>query len=108
MNRPGARAAALVAVLAGACGHEPAPQPVAAPPVAAVAPEAALKVLFIGNSYTYYNNLPRVLVELAVAGGHPAPTTRMIVPGGTTLHEHWDNESTRNALTDERWDFVVL
>ena len=33
------------------------------------APEGSLKVLFIGNSLTYTNGLPRTISDLAKAGG---------------------------------------
>ena len=33
-----------------------------------------LKALFLGNSYTYYNDLPAIVRELAAADGHTLTT----------------------------------
>jgi hypothetical protein len=41
----------------------------------------AMRVLFIGNSYTYFNDLPTIFRKLAAAGGHRVDT-RMVAPGG--------------------------
>jgi hypothetical protein len=67
----------------------------------------ALHVLFIGNSYTFENNLPRMFTALARAGNHPV-TTGMAVVGGATLQQHLGISETRDKLAAERWDFVVL
>ena len=36
---------------------------------APTAPEGSLKVLFIGNSLTYQNDLPRTVADLALSAG---------------------------------------
>jgi len=66
------------------------------------------RVLFLGNSYTYFNNLPAIVSELAKAGHQCTVETRMIAPGGKTLRDHWDSSASREALNSEAWDFVVL
>ncbi len=65
------------------------------------------RVLFIGNSYTYYNNLPEIFSKVAASGGHPVETF-MIAPGSTTLGQNLENKETRGALENGKWDFVVL
>ena len=100
-------AVAVAAVVAGlGCRSAPAGDR-ADPPRAEPASGRLLRVLFIGNSYTYYNNLPAVFTAVARAGGH-AVEAEMIAPGGQTLGQHWDNEATRRAVRDGRWDVVVL
>lgn len=68
-----------------------------------------LRVLFIGNSLTYVNNLPAMVRALAAA--QPAPvqveTTTFVIPGGT-LDEHWRSGHAARALRDMAWDAVVL
>jgi hypothetical protein len=64
------------------------------------------RVLFIGNSYTYYNNLPEIFTKLAEAGGQRVETL-MVAPGGWTLKHHWDTD-TRKSLESGKWDYVVL
>lgn len=70
---------------------------------------APLQILFIGSSYTYYNNLPQMLERLGAAAEPPlAVHTRMVVEGGATLQEHWDGGAARAALASQHWDYVVL
>ena len=44
---------------------EPETPPISLPPV----PANALRVLFVGNSLTYANDLPRTVADLALAAG---------------------------------------
>jgi hypothetical protein len=67
------------------------------------------RVLFIGNSYTYYNNLPRVLEALAASASPPERLeTRAVVVGGARLQTHWDEGDALDALREGGWDYVVL
>jgi hypothetical protein len=84
----------LVAALLTGCAH-PAPLP---PPV---------RVLFVGNSYTYVNDLPQLFAALAAAGKHPAEVA-MTAPGGWTLMEHARSPDTRKKIDASPWNFVVL
>jgi len=62
-----------------------------------------LRVLFLGNSFTYFHNMPMILHALA-----PNVETRLIAQGGLTLEDHWNNAEARKAVEEGRWDFVVL
>ncbi len=64
-------------------------------------------ILFIGNSYTYVNDLPQTLVKLADSGGYEI-VTGMSAPGGWTLRQHDTAEPALNKLKERQWDFVVL
>jgi hypothetical protein len=67
------------------------------------------RVLFIGNSYTYFNNLPEMLRGLAASRGL-AIDVGMATTGGWKLSDHWthsDSEAHR-LLRDRKWDVVVL
>src|SRR5215470_3806228 len=66
------------------------------------------RVLFLGNSYTYFNDLPAIFSELAKAGHQCTVETRMVAPGGKTLKDHWESSASREALNSQAWDFVVL
>src|SRR5207247_6422989 len=66
-----------------------------------------LGVLFIGNSYTYVNDLPAMFAQLAQSGGHRVETG-MVAVGGSTLGEHAASVATAAKLTSARWDLVVL
>lgn len=64
------------------------------------------RVLFIGNSYTYCNDLPTMVAQLA-AETETTLDVQAITSGGVTLEWHTKNKATREALS-EAWDFVVL
>ena len=64
------------------------------------------RILFIGNSYTYCNELPTMLAQLAAAAGKDVDA-HQVTAGGVTLEWHAQNEATLAALY-ETWDFVVL
>jgi hypothetical protein len=64
-------------------------------------------VLFIGNSYTYVNDLPHLFGALAAVGKHPADV-EMTAPGGWTLMEHARSPDTRKRIEGSPWNFVVL
>jgi hypothetical protein len=71
----------------------------------AVAPDAVLRVLFIGNSFTMFNDLPKLFSELAQSGGHAAET-EMSAQGGWTLAQH--AERAPSVIDGRDWDVVVL
>jgi len=62
-------------------------------------------ILFLGNSYTYYNDLPGMLRNLASAAGVSA-TTSSNTPGGQTFEGH--RASSIGTINSGRWDVVVL
>ena len=55
------------------------------------------RVLFIGNSYTYVNDLPRTVEALGAATPGAAVTAEMIAEGGASLLSHWNKPGTRAA-----------
>jgi hypothetical protein len=66
-----------------------------------------VRVLFLGNSYTYVNDLPAVFRDLARAGGQNVETS-MVANGGETLATHAASPASVNAISGSRWQFVVL
>lgn len=67
------------------------------------------KVLFIGNSHTYYNDMPQMVVKLADAAGHERNLeAEQSIGNGVSLEWHWQNRKTRDLIKGERWDYVVL
>ena len=65
------------------------------------------RILFIGNSYTYVNDLPTMFAELAGAGGHPIETG-MSAQGGWALEDHVKSADTIDTIKSSRWNYVVL
>ena len=72
----------------------------------------SFKILFIGNSYTYVNNLPAIFGEIAKEAGynlHIAAVTN----GGWTLEKHATVADVYGAAVDavlkgEKFDYVIL
>ena len=65
------------------------------------------RILFIGNSYTYVNDLPGAFARLASAGGHEIETG-MMAEGGWRLVDHAGSAGTLDKLQSSKWNFVVL
>ncbi len=69
----------------------------------------ALHVLFIGNSYTYVNDLPRTLARIAATSGQsPAIATDAVVASGATLGDLYTGMAARPAIARGGWTHVVL
>ena len=66
-----------------------------------------LRVLFIGNSHTYSNDLPALVRDMACAAGTKV-ITRSATPGGVTFIDHAADPATLEAIAADRWDIVVL
>lgn len=68
---------------------------------------AELSVLFLGNSFTSVNDLPRVFSEVAASRGDRA-VVGMYAPGGGNLEQLAKDEAVPRLLRSKHWDFVVL
>jgi hypothetical protein len=66
----------------------------------------SLQVLFIGNSHTFVNDLPRMFCKLAST--ERAMRVSSVVGPGWTLRQHWDDGAAIRAIEGRRWNFVVL
>ena len=75
---------------------------------ASAATRAPLRVLFVGNSLTYVNDLPAVVAGLGAASKLPDVEYRMLAPGGWSIEDHWTIGDAPQVLASGRWDAVVL
>jgi hypothetical protein len=66
-----------------------------------------LHVLFVGNSFTFYNDMPGLVEGLAAAEGRPV-VARLFTVGGARLSEHAANPRVAAAMDKVPWDYVVL
>ncbi len=71
------------------------------------APKPAYRVLLVGNSLTYANNLPALLRAVGAAQGTTITTETFAAPGGT-LNERLEEGHVLQALRDRPFDAVVL
>ena len=67
---------------------------------------APTRILFIGNSLTYANDLPAMVCAMAKAAGKTA-TCESVAKPDYGLEEHWNEREARRAIA-RGWDVVVL
>jgi hypothetical protein len=68
-----------------------------------------IRILFIGNSYVYYHDLPQLLRKVAAASGVSRPVeTEAVTFAGASLEMHWNSAKSHAYLTNKKWDYVVL
>jgi hypothetical protein len=90
--------AAFVAISTLSCSKEDEP----------TGPEGAqIRVLFIGNSLTYTNDLPGMVERVAAAAGESIVTQSIANPG-YALIDHWNDGVVQGAIQDGAFDYVVL
>ena len=65
------------------------------------------RALFLGNSYTTYNNLPQLTADVALSAGDTLEVASS-TPGGYTFEGHLGNAASMDLVTQGNWDFVVL
>ncbi len=73
-----------------------------------------IRVLFVGNSQIFYNDLPKILEAIADSAPQDRPRIKAerAVFGGASLESHWNKgdgpETARGKIAAEKWDYVVL
>lgn len=68
-----------------------------------------MRLLFIGNSFTYVNNLPLSFTRACqTAFMSPQISVAMSARGGATLENHYKNAALSGILAEKNWDVVVL
>jgi hypothetical protein len=66
------------------------------------------RVLFIGNSYTYVNNLPKLVADVAASNGDTLEYD-MSAPGGASFNSHYLTiAATKAKIQAGGWDYLVL
>lgn len=76
----------------------------------ALPPKDTLRVLFVGNSYIYYNNLIQMVSILSEGTDTKLICTKSTV-GGTNLREHWNEEKglrSKTLISKNKYDAVVF
>jgi hypothetical protein len=81
------------------------PKPGATGPAAGAAAE--MRVLFLGSSLTYANDMPFIVQALARSIGKSVDVA-VVARGGANLEDQWNHGEALRKLKAERWSFVVL
>jgi len=68
------------------------------------------RILFVGNSYTYYNGGINSHLRNLVSAAHPESEieTDNVTFGGFTLENHFNSAITLDQIQTGDWDYVVL
>lgn len=66
-----------------------------------------LRILFVGNSHTYMNDLPEMVAEKARGEGYDCEVT-MIAHGGWYLEQHVAEPDVRFNIRYGHYDYVVI
>jgi hypothetical protein len=64
-------------------------------------------ILFIGNSLTYYNEMPTLFQNIAIAKGKDV-NVQYYAPGGTGFVNHVYDNNVYDLFASQVWDVVIL
>lgn len=72
----------------------------------------AIRLLFIGNSRTYYNDMPALVQNMTKVSSSNSTTTHryeiaMHAPGGHTFEDHSTNPTVQELLK-QKWNYIIL
>jgi hypothetical protein len=67
-----------------------------------------LRILFIGNSLTYFHDLPATVQHLGRSDSSRTVVVSSVAFGGYSLEDHWNRGDAQQAIAGARWDLVVL
>lgn len=68
---------------------------------------SVLSVLFLGNSLTYYNQMPEMTEAIARREARPL-VVESVTRSGVTLEQIWNETTALRDLWRRHWDYVVL
>jgi hypothetical protein len=66
-----------------------------------------VNVLFIGNSFTFMNNMPFLFRDIAISKNH-AVFVDTVVEGGKDFDYHAHSKETYAAIKSRKWDYVII
>lgn len=69
--------------------------------------DSAKNILFIGNSLTYFNDLPGKLIAIGRANGKEIITTMVAYPN-YALEDHWNAGRIQTLIATGKFHFVVI
>ncbi len=64
-------------------------------------------ILFIGNSYTHYNNMPKIFDQLATSKGYDLQV-EMFAKSSHTCKMHSERKDLYEKIGSKKWDYVVF
>ena len=70
-------------------------------------PDGTMHVLYVGNSFTFYHDMPTMFAELARTSGHEV-VVEVVAPGGQTLSGHAASATTTEQIASGDWNYVIV
>lgn len=67
----------------------------------------SVRILWIGNSFTFYNDVPKMVEDMGKLNEIPISTTR-VLKGGEKFSGHLQNPELHRQLEKGCWDYVVM
>ncbi len=67
-----------------------------------------IAILFIGNSLTYYNNLPKLVVNYAFSNKGINIKTEMIAHPNYAIEDHWRDGKIQKQISSKSFDYVII
>lgn len=67
----------------------------------------AHSVAFIGNSFTFFHDMPDIFATLSASLGHDVIVASSTI-GGCSIYAQLNNSATTSMLDERDWDYVVL
>jgi len=71
-------------------------------------PAASVRILFVGNSLTYANDLPAMVEALADSAGIAGVQTARVAKPDYALEDHWSDGQAQRVIEAGGWHWVVL
>lgn len=71
-------------------------------------PSATIRILFVGNSLTYVNDLPGMVKALADSAGIAGVQTAQVAKPDYALQDHWNDGQARSVIARGGWHVVVM
>src|SRR5690606_7354717 len=72
--------------------------------------EDPVKILFVGNSFTFFWNMPQLVSAMAKTQDFHMEVRQSTV-SGSNLEQHWKGEKgsrTRELIEEGEWDFIIF
>lgn len=66
------------------------------------------RVLFVGNSYLYFADIPGIVQALADSAGGDQLAVETVAGADLALIDHWNEGTARREIAEGGWEWVVL
>lgn len=67
-------------------------------------------ILFIGDSYTYANNMPKMIEDISASDTNTKTTLIIdqVTKKGARLLDHWNDKEALAKIQSRNWDYVIF